>query len=304
MFINRRAFVQFTVASGAAATLAGPLAAIARARPSLAKPMHILILGGTGFLGPATIEAALARGHTVTIFNRGRTEKRRKEIGRELPFMDKVETLYGNRDPEKHADDADPESPKGLSSLIGRTFDAVIDNSGYVPRIVRASAELLAPHTKQYVFISSISRYADNSRPGSDETAPAATMPDPAVEDMGAQFENYGPLKALCEDAAEQAMPGRVAVVRPGYIVGPGDPTPRFTYWPVRLGRASGERAEVAVPGAPDDPVQIIDVRDLGDWLITLVETGTTGAFNACGPEHRLTAAALMAACREAAGAT
>jgi 2'-hydroxyisoflavone reductase len=132
-----------------------------------------------------------------------------------------------------------------------------------------------------------------------DEAAPLATLADPAVEDMGPGYQNYGGLKALCEAAAEKAMPGRVVVVRPGYIVGPDDPTGRFTYWPVRMARGG----EVAVPGAPSDPVQIIDVRDLGAWLVRLAEDGAVGCFNACGPERRLNWGRLVEACRKAGAA-
>lgn len=257
-------------------------------RPDLPAPnakKRILILGGTGFLGPKTVEVALARGHEVTIFNRGKREKF-------LPFeFEGVEHLYGNRDPLLPADDERgpdqqllrPEAtPKGLEQLRGRSWDAVIDNSGYFPRMVRASAELLAPNVKQYIFISSISAYAKNDRPGADETAELATIADPTVETMGPSFENYGALKALCEKAVEGAFPGRAAIVRPGYIVGPGDPSDRFTYWPVRIARGG----EVLAPGAPDDPVEWIDVRDLAAWLVKLVEDGTTGTFNAVGPER------------------
>jgi 2'-hydroxyisoflavone reductase len=246
---------------------------------------RILILGGTGFLGPKTVEAALARGHAVTIFNRGKREKL-------LPFpYQNVEHLYGNRDPLLPADDErgpdkqllHPDAaPKGLEQLEGKSWDAVIDNSGYFPRMVKASAELLAPNAKQYIFISSISAYAHNNVPGADETAELATIPDPTVETMGASFENYGALKGLCEKAAEAAFPGRAAIVRPGYIVGPGDPSDRFTYWPVRIGRGG----DVLAPGTPADPVEWIDVRDLGAWLVKLVEDGTAGTFNAIGPER------------------
>lgn len=245
----------------------------------------ILILGGTGFLGPKTIEVALARGHEVTIFNRGKREKF-------LPLEFEVEHLYGNRDPELPADDergpdgnlVRPDAtPKGLEQLLGRTWDVVIDNSGYVPRVVKASAELLAKQgAGQYIFISSISAYAEASIPadGGDEDVALATLADPTVETMGAQFENYGGLKVLCEKAAEAAFPGRATIVRPGYIVGPGDPTDRFTYWPARVGRGG----EVLAPGSPDDPLQWIDVRDLAAWLVTLAEQGTAGAFHAVGP--------------------
>lgn len=239
---------------------------------------RILILGGTGFLGPATVEAALARGHQLTLFNRGRT--------RPGLFPD-LEKLTGDRDPLKG---------EGLKALSGRQWDAVIDNSGYYPRMVGASAKLLAGAVKQYIFISSISAYADESEEGADETARVATIADPSIEKMGPNFENFGALKALCERAAEAAMPGRVAVVRPGYIVGPDDPSGRFTYWPVRVDRGG----EILAPGTPADPIQFIDVRDLGAWLVKVVEDGTTGVFNATGPEKRLGMGGLLAACQRA----
>lgn len=249
----------------------------------------ILILGGTGFLGPKTIDVALARGHEVTIFNRG---KREKYLPLDPAVKVEVEHLYGNRDPELPADDErgpdgallHPDgSPRGLEQLVGRTWDVVIDNSGYVPRVVKASAELLAAQgCKQYIFISSISAYDEAAIPaeGGDEDTRLAELADPTVETMGAQFENYGGLKVLCERAAQAAFPAGATIVRPGYIVGPGDPTDRFTYWPVRVARGG----EVLAPGAPDDPLQWIDVRDLAAWLVTLAEGGTTGAFHAVGP--------------------
>ncbi len=243
---------------------------------------RILILGGTGFLGPKTIAAAVARGHEITIFNRGKREK-------SLPLEIEVEHLYGNRDPELPADDdKDPEGklvrpdarPKGLEQLVGRSWDVVIDNSGYFPRHVAASAQLLANHAERYIFISSISAYADPPPQGGDETAKLAELADPKVETMGAEGEHYGGLKVACERAAEAAFPGRTVIVRPGFIVGPGDPTDRFSYWPVRIEQGG----EVLAPGSPDDPVQWIDVRDLAEWLVMLVEAGTTGTFNAVGP--------------------
>jgi 2'-hydroxyisoflavone reductase len=225
------------------------------------------------------VEALRARGHTVTLFNRGR---RNPEL-----FPD-IEKLRGDRDP-KVGD--------GLTALQGRSWDVVFDNSGYVPRIVKASAEMLAPNCGQYVFVSSISAYADNSQENADETAPLATMPDPTVETMGQNFEFYGPLKVLCEQAAEAAFPGRATIVRPGYIVGPTDPTDRFTYWPVRVARGG----KMLAPGAPSDPVQVIDARDLGEWMVRIAENGTMGVFNACGPKDRTGMGTMLEACKEAA---
>jgi 2'-hydroxyisoflavone reductase len=153
----------------------------------------------------------------------------------------------------------------------------VIDNSGQMPRHVKASATLLSKRCKHYIYISTISAYREPNPVNGDEDAPLATMPDPTVEQYGERFENYGPLKALCEQAAQAAMPGKTTIVRPGFIVGPDDPTGRFTYWPVRFDKGG----KVPVPGNPDDPVLFIDVRDLGEWLVKLAEDGTMGVFNA-----------------------
>jgi nucleoside-diphosphate-sugar epimerase len=280
MNTDRRNFLQLSLAAGAIAATGARAAARTAQGPS-EKPKEkkkLLILGGTGFLGPAIVRCAQERGHELTLFNRGKT--------RPGLFPD-VEQLRGNRYPEKD---------EGLKALEGRAWDAVFDDCGYVPRVVKASGELLAPSVKHYVYISSISAYADNSREGCDESATLATMADPTVEDMGKDYANYGPLKALCEQAAEKAMPGRATIVRPGYIVGPEDPSDRFTYWPVRVARGG----EVLAPGEPGDPIQIIDVRDLAAWLVLLVERGTFGVFNACGPEKRLTMGATLEACKAA----
>ncbi len=278
MTLSRRTFLELTVAA-AAASSAGVL--IGRVPPAK-DAKKILILGGTGFLGPATVEAALARGHEVTIFHRGKT--------RPGYFKGKVTELNGDRDPLKG---------DGLKVLVEGTWDAVIDNSGYYPRMVKASAELLAPKAKQYLYISSISCYKEPSPENGDEDAPLATIPDPTVETMGTDYANYGALKALCEQAAEKAMPGRTAIIRPGYIVGPDDPSGRFTYWPVRFDRGG----EVAVPGNPNDPLQVIDVRDLAEWLVKLVESGTTGRFNATGPDRRMGWGEVVKACQKASSA-
>jgi len=277
---SRRDFLHQTLAAGSALALGGTLAA-SRAHGMAAKPepKKILILGGTIFLGPAIVEAAKARGHTVTLFNRGKT--------RPGLFPD-LEKLRGDRDPKKG---------DGLKALEKREWDAVIDTSGYYPRMVKASAELLAKSVKQYIFISSVSVYARNDQPGEDETGKVGVMTDPTVEEMGKDYANYGPLKALCEKVAEKAMPGRVANVRPGYIVGPGDGSDRFTYWPVRAARGG----EMLAPGEAADPIQIIDVRDLGEWLVRLVEDNTTGVFNALGPEHKMTMGEVLGACKTAA---
>lgn len=252
MTATRRDFLRASAAAGLALG-AGPLFA-ADVKPARDK-RTILMLGGTGFLGPQVVEYAIQRGHAVTLFNRGKT--------RPGLFPD-LEKLQGNRDGD-------------LKALEGRKWDAAVDTSGNVPRIVKASADLLAPNIKQYLYISSISVYADTSKPGQDETAKVMTMDDPSNEEV---MKNYGALKALSEKAAEASMPGRVAVVRPGLIVGPDDPSDRFTYWPVRIERGG----EVLAPGDGTDPVQVIDARDLSEWMIRLAELGTTGTYNALGP--------------------
>jgi 2'-hydroxyisoflavone reductase len=276
MPISRRHLVAagLSAAALACAGRAGPSRSGRGASPAPPRPRRILILGGTGFLGPETVEVARARGHTVTLFNRGKT--------RPHLFPD-VEKLQGDRDGQ-------------LDALRGRTWDAVIDSSGYVPRIVRTSAELLAPSVGRYLFVSSISVYRDDLPAGADETAPVAALEDPASEDVRA---HYGALKAACEAAAEAAMPGRTASVRPTLIVGPGDPTDRFTYWPVRLDRGG----DVLAPGDGTDPVQVVDVRDLAAFLVGLVEAEETGLYNAAGPATPLTARGMLDAVAAGTGA-
>jgi 2'-hydroxyisoflavone reductase len=238
--------------------------------------MKLLILGGTVFLGRHIVEAALARGHEVTLFNRGRH-------GAEL--FPGVERLHGDRD----------SGAAGLSELRGRAWDAAVDTSGYVPRVVRESAGLLADAVGHYTFISSISVYADLSAPGADETAPVQALADPSVEEVTG--ETYGPLKALCERAVEEALPGRALVIRPGLIVGPHDPTDRFTYWPARVARGG----TVLAPGRPGWVTQFIDVRDLADWTVHMVEHRRTGTYNATGPEAPLPFGQLLEASEAAA---
>src|SRR4051812_22147676 len=240
--------------------------------------MKILILGGTGFLGPQIVDAALARKHTPTLFNRGKTNP---------GLFPDLEKLQGDRDPNKG---------EGLKALEGKEWDAVVDTSGYVPRIVKASAELLAKKVKQYVFISTVSVYSDFSKPGVDENSPVGKVADPT--DEKATNEAYGPLKALCEQAAEAAMPGHVTNIRPGLIVGPGDPTDRFTYWPVRISKGG----DVLAPGSGEDPAQVIDVRDLAAWAITAVERRHVGVFNAVGPARKMTMREMLEGCRQGTG--
>jgi 2'-hydroxyisoflavone reductase len=309
MATNRREFI---IGSAAALGAAVALPDISFGKDSPARAatsLRILILGGTGFLGPACTESALARGHKVTHFNSGRTEERRHAVGRPSVVPDGVETLYGNRDPNKTAADRknegkaeapkDSDSPKGLSQLVGRDWDAVIDTSGFFPRMVKASAELLAPHVKRYLFISTISVYKDISQPDIDETAELATMADPTAEDMGKDFANYGGGKALCEKAAEQAMPGRVTILRPGFMVGPRDTSGRFIYWPVRASMGG----TMIIPGDPMDPIQIIDVRDVADWIVHCLEANIRGVYNVTGPAKPLSMKKMVEGVKKGTGA-
>lgn len=316
MNTSRRDFLTTSAFSAAAlAAGAGALARPAFARPHRDAPKRILILGGTGFLGPACMESALAAGHKVTLFNSGRTEERRKAGHRPSVVPDGVEVIIGNRDPEKTADERrlaglpddqkkpDPNSPKGLSELAkaienGARWDAVIDTSGYWPRMVKASASLLAPAAGQYIFISTLSVYKNNNVPFRDESDELATLADPATEEFGADFSNYGGGKALCEAAAEAAMPGRVANIRPGFIVGERDSSGRFIYWPVRATKGG----EMIVPGKPDDFIQIIDVRDLADFVILCIRNDTNGPMNATG--EPIPMQQMVDGCIKAAAAT
>jgi 2'-hydroxyisoflavone reductase len=266
---NRRDFLGLS----AGAMLGASVIAHAGDEPAR-RPLSILMLGGTGFLGPQTVEAALRRGHKVTLFNRGKT--------RPGLFPD-LEKLHGDRE----TDD--------LKALEGRKWDAVVDTSANVPRWVKKAAAVLGPNIGHYVYISSVSVYADTSKPGMDESTAVATITDETTEKITG--ETYGALKALSEKAAEAAMPGRVSVVRPGLIVGPDDPTDRFTYWPVRVARGG----EVLAPGSAGDPVQLIDVRDLGAFLVKLIDDKTTGVFNALGPDKLMTIGETLAACKQVA---
>jgi 2'-hydroxyisoflavone reductase len=232
------------------------------------KPMKILILGGTGFTGPYQVRYALSRGHKVTVFNRGKTHPG------ELPK--EVEQLIGDRNGK-------------LDALKDRQWDVVIDNPTTLPAWVRDAAQALKGNVERYVFISTISVYADTSK-GVDENAPLAKYEGPdafkeTLEAMKASgYKTYGPLKALSEAEAEKWFPGKTLIIRPGLIVGPRDETDRFSYWPVRIDRGG----EVLAPGDPSDPVQFIDARDLAEWTIRMVENRETGTYNATGPAKAL----------------
>jgi 2'-hydroxyisoflavone reductase len=236
--------------------------------------MYFLILGGTGFLGRHLVEAALGDGHRVTLFNRGLS-------GPDL--VPEVENIKGDRDGD-------------LSLLQGRRWDVAIDTCGYVPRLVRASAGLLADAVDHYAFVSSISVYSDAIGPGADEGAPVEELDGPTVEEVTG--ETYGGLKALCERAAEEERPGRVLDVRSGSISGLHDPTDRFTYWPRRV--AAG--GEVLAPDRPERRVQFIDVRDLAAWIVAMSAEQRTGTYNATGPDHELQMGRLLEECEASSG--
>ena len=234
------------------------------------KPISILILGGTGFIGPHMVRSAQARGHVITLFNRGKTNTH---------LFPEVEKLKGDREND-------------LESLKGRKWDIVIDNSAIRPWWVRDSAQLLKHSVDRYLFTSTRSTYADFSEIGMDENSPQYD-PDPTAVDERRRL-GYGQDKVLCEREARKAFGDRTLIVRPGLIVGPGDNTDRFTYWPVRIDRGG----EVLAPGDPENGVMFIDVRDLAEWYIRLIENGNTGSYNALGPQAPLSFAEFLYGCR------
>lgn len=236
--------------------------------------MKLLVLGGTRFLGRAIVDAAIERGHTVSLFNRGQSNAN---------LYPDLEHLQGNRDGD-------------LESLRGKQWDAVIDTCGYIPRIVGDSAKLLADSVKQYIFISTISVYKEFSQHGMDENAPVGTLEDETVEQVTG--ETYGPLKVLCEKAVEAAFPGRSVNVRSGLIVGPHDPTDRFTYWPYKVAQGG----DMIAPGNPDYAMQIIDARDIGEWCIHAMEAGLTGTYNVTGPDYPLTLGKIIETSKQVSG--
>jgi 2'-hydroxyisoflavone reductase len=245
--------------------------------------MKLLILGGTRFVGRHLVTASLERNHEITLFNRGQHSPR---------TFPNIETIYGDRQSE-------------LAKLQGRRWDAVIDTCGYLPGTVKASAEALSNSVENYVFVSSISVYADVSVVGIDESAPLAKLTNEQLEQANAVDASgqvsaviygkmYGGLKALCEQAAQETLPGQVLIIRPGLIVGPYDYTDRFTYWVARVARGG----EVLAPGRPGRFVQFIDVRDLADWIVTMVERKQTGVYNANGLSKSLTMEKVLKECR------
>ena len=263
---TRREFIKLSAATAGAFALSGTSASLFAEKT--AKPMRILILGGTGFTGPYQVQYALSRGHKVTTFNRGKTHPGK------LP--NEVEQLIGDRNGK-------------LEALKDRQWDVVIDNPTSLPAWVRDAAQILKGNVEGYVFISTISVYGD-VKTGPDQNAPTEKYEgaDPYKETLEAMkasgYKTYGPLKALSEREAEKWFPGKTLIIRPGLIVGPRDETDRFTYWPVRIERASG----VLAPGSPNDPVQFIDARDLAEWTIRMAENRETGIYNATGPAKAL----------------
>ena len=242
--------------------------------------MKILILGGTGFIGSFQVRYALSRGHEVTVFNRGQSRP-----GRLPP---EVEQLIGDRNGQ-------------LEALKGRKWDVVIDNPTTLPVWVRDAAQILKGNVERYVFISTISVYSDKSQPGLDESGPlltyegAAAMNETPETLLASNRALYGPLKVISEREVEKWFPGQTLIIRPGLIVGPGDETDRFTYWPLRVARGG----EVLAPGEATDPVQFIDVRDLAEWTIRIAEQGATGTYNATGPKKKFTIGEMLEGIRQ-----
>lgn len=282
---TRRDLLKFSALAAAASAL--PSLAFAQAGgsvPKAARPLKILILGGTGFTGPFQVNYALARGHAVTLFNRG------KRPSPEWPGV--VEQLHGDR------------NTGDLKALEGRKWDVCIDNPTSLPSWVRDAGKVLKGNVGHYLFISTISAYADGSKPGITEDATLAPYKGKDAmaetqESLRGDIENlYGPLKALSEAEAHKQFGKQVAIVRPGYIVGPRDETDRFTYWPHRIAQGG----EVLVPGDGKDPVQFIDGRDLGEWMIRLAEAGTVGTFNAVGPGQAMSMDAMLRGCEAVVG--
>ncbi len=263
---NRREFL------GGSAALLAASASGARIEPGEADDsLNILFLGGTGFIGPHQIEYALARGHKVSMFNRGR---------RSGLYGGRVEELTGNRDSQ--VDD-------GLSALEGnRTWDVVVDNSGYIPRHVRDSAELLKDRCGRYIYVSTVAVYDFEKTPVIDINSPMHAAPEPETEQVTG--ETYGPLKAECDRIAADILGDKYTSVRPTYIIGPGDTTDRFTYWVDRFQRGG----EIVCPSAPELASAWVDVFDLCHWLVELGERDQAGIFNAVTPDERVTREQVM----------
>lgn len=255
--------------ASAAAWMMAPLHA------AQAKPLRVLILGGTGFIGPHFVDVLHAAGHKLTLLNRGR---------RSAQLPGEIESLVGDRNGQ-------------MDAIKNRDWDVVIDNSGYTLKQVKLSTDILRERVQHYIFVSSISAYANLTPPGIDEDYQLATLDDPSVEEI--TDTTYGGLKAVCEQTVEQAFGRRCAIIRPTYIVGPGDPTDRFTYWPVR----AAQGGEMLAPGEPSDPIQFIDVRDLAEFMRGCVERQVSGRYNACNPPGAVTMGELLDMSKQLSGA-
>ena len=290
MSTSRRRFLKLSALAGGSVGLGlvpgmSALSNSAGLSGMAAKPMRILILGGTGFTGPFQVKYALSRGHKVTVFNRGKTHPG------ELPK--EAEQLIGDRNGQ-------------LDALKGRKWDVCIDIPTTLPVWVRDAAQILKGNIDRYVFISTISVFSDNSKPGMDESGPLAVykgmdaMKETQETLRASNYGLYGPLKVLSEKEAEKWFPGKALIIRPGLIVGPGDESDRFTYWPVRVARGG----EVLAPGPPNDPGPYIDAGDLAEWTIRMVEQGTVGTFNATGPAYKLTMGKMLDDIKAAAKST
>ncbi len=267
---SRRDFIKAGALAGAALASGLPITAEAAEKDEADRSLSVLVLGGTGFIGPHMVREMLRRGHSVTLFNRGRTNS---------GLFPDIETIKGDRD-------------GGLQGLEGRSWDAVVDNSGYVPRHVQDSAGLLAKSTHRYLFISTLSVYADFAVEN-HEDSPLATMEDESVEEVSG--ETYGALKVLCEKrAAAEFDSDRLTVLRPNYIAGPGDHTDRFSYWPIRT-RKGGE---MVWPGAPDDSIQFVDVGDLANFTVDCLEQEISGTYNMTNPARAYTMGKLLEDCK------
>jgi len=280
---TRRDFLKTAAVGGAVATAGALTSGQALAdftHLKSKKKLKILILGGTAFLGPAFVNVARSRGHEITLFNRGKTNK-------DL-YPDLVK-LRGDRDGD-------------LTALETGTWDVCLDTSGYIPHMVKASTELLKGRVDQYIFISSISVYADFKEKGLNEKSAVGVITDEEIATALTMKDvtglNYGPLKALCEQAASEAFGKKACSIRPGLIVGPRDRSDRFTYWPVRIAKGG----EVMVPDKPEIPTQIIDVRDLAEFILGCCEKDINGVFNATSPAEELTMGELFDTCKSVSG--
>ena len=264
--MKRRVILKSVAAAGVLSALPGCFGVLANRN----KPQRVLIMGGTGFIGPHMVRHLVAVGHEVTLFNRGKTNPH---------LFTELETIKGDR----LTDD--------VKKLGNRQWDVVIDNSAFVPRAVKYLLNIIADNIEHYIFISTGSVYAQARQKYRDEKAPLKAIDDPSSEDVN---RHYGALKVLCEQSAQAIMPGRVMVMRMGIVAGPGDHSDRFHYWAVKASRGG----DIAVPGDGSDPVQFLDVRDLADWVVYCVQHRPIGIFNTISPPGKFTMGALIELCK------